>query len=186
MASVPEITTERLRLRAFRDADALHVQRLAGDRRIADTTSHVPHPYPDGIAEAWIATHEASWELGRGLALAVASRATDELLGAIGLTIKPEQKSAELGYWIGVPYWGQGYCSEAARGLIDFAFTAMGLERVHAHHFARNPASGRVMEKAGMTYEGTRAGVIMKWGRPEDAKFYGIARTDWERHRAAR
>jgi len=184
MSAFPSITTERLHLRAFRDADAVDVQRLAGDRRIAATTAHVPHPYPDGVAEAWIATHEAAWELGRGLALAITARETDELIGAIGLTINPEQKSAEMGYWIGVPFWGQGICTEAACGLIDFAFTTLPVDRVHAHHFARNVASGRVMEKAGMTFEGLRVDVIEKWGRREDAKFYGISRAEWEEQRA--
>jgi RimJ/RimL family protein N-acetyltransferase len=184
MAAFPEIFTERLHLRAFRDADAADVQRLAGDRRIADTTALIPHPYPDGAAEAWIATHEASWELGRGLVFALTRRNAGELIGAIGLTIKPEQRSAEMGYWVGVPYWKQGYCSEAARAVLDFGFTSLGLERMHAHHFSRNPASGRVMAKAGMTYEGTRPGVIMKWGRPEDADFYGISREQWEFGRA--
>jgi RimJ/RimL family protein N-acetyltransferase len=180
----PTITTARLRLRAFVDADAPAVQRLAGDRRVADTTLLIPHPYPDGAAEAWIATHEASWELGRGLVFAVTLQATGELVGAIGLTIAPPTHSAEIGYWIGVPWWGQGIATDAVRALLDFGFTQLGLERMHAHHFARNRASGRVLEKAGLEFEGIRVDAVVKWGRPEDARFYGLSRADWERRRS--
>jgi RimJ/RimL family protein N-acetyltransferase len=182
----PEITTARLRLRAFSDADAPAVQRLAGDRRVADTTLLIPHPYPDGAAEAWIATHEASWELGRGLVFAVTLQPAGDLIGAIGFTIAREARSAEMGYWIGVPYWNRGYCTEAVRGLVDFGFTRLDLVRIHAHHFARNPASGRVLENAGLEFEGTRYGAITKWGRPEDARHYGLARADWSRRHEAR
>jgi [ribosomal protein S5]-alanine N-acetyltransferase len=179
----PIITTPRLRLREFADEDAVIVQRLAGDRRIADTTLHIPHPYPDGVAEAWIATRAVAWDMGQGLALAITWRATDELVGAIGLNIDAAARVAELGYWIGVPWWGQGIATEAVRALIDFGFTQLDLERIHAHHFARNPASGRVLQKAGMEFEGIRVDAIVKWGRPEDARFYGISRPDWERRR---
>lgn len=184
MRDLPTITTQRLLLRPFAHEDAPVVQRLAGDRRIADTTLAIPHPYPEGAAEAWIATHEAAWELGRGMVLAVVLRHTGELAGAIGLTIQPEHRSAELGYWIGVEYWNHGYCTEAARAVIAFAFTQLDLNRVHAHHFARNPASGRVLVKSGLKPEGSRAAAVMKWGRPEDICLYGVSRAEWEQARS--
>jgi ribosomal-protein-alanine N-acetyltransferase len=184
MPVIPQILTDRLQLRPFTDADAPVVQRLAGDRRMAETTLLIPHPYPEGAAEAWIATHEATWELGRGLTLAIAWRTTNELLGAIGLSLAPEHHSAEMGYWIGVPFWDQGICTEAARALIDHGFAVLDLNRIHAHHFSRNAASGRVLEKAGMTREGFRRGAILKWGHYEDITLYGIVRSDWERERS--
>jgi RimJ/RimL family protein N-acetyltransferase len=185
VSAYPSIFTARLHLRAFTDADAPDVQRLAGDRRVADTTLLIPHPYPDGAAEAWIATHEASWELGRGLILAITLRATRELIGAIGLNINPAERSAEMGYWIGVPWWGKGVCTEAVRALVDYGFKQLEFERMHAHHFARNPASGRVLEKAGMEFEGLRPNAIVKWGQSESARFYGLSRVEWGRQRAA-
>ena len=185
MSELPTILTERLVLRPFTDADAAAVHRLAGDRRIADTTLLIPHPYSEGAAHGWIATHEASWELGRGLTLAIARRTTSELLGAIGLNLAPEHHSAEMGYWIGVPFWGQGLCTEAARAVVEHGFNHLELHRIHAYHFARNTASGRVLEKAGMTREGFRRGALLKWGRYEDITLYGILREDWQRHQAA-
>lgn len=184
MPDFPHLTTTRLHLRAFGDTDAATVQRLAGDRRVADTTLLIPHPYPEGAAEAWIATHEASWELGRGLVFAIVLRASGALIGAIGLRIDPATQTAEMGYWIGVPYWGQGYCTEAVRALVELGFTQLGLEWIRAHHFARNPASGRVLQKAGWHYEGMRKDAIVKWGQTEDACFYATSRVDWERRRA--
>ncbi|MGH8019207.1 MAG: GNAT family N-acetyltransferase [Opitutaceae bacterium] len=178
-ASLPTIYTARLVLRAFSEHDAGDVQRLAGDRRVADTTAAVPHPYPDGAAVAWIVTHEAAWNLGRGVTLAVTLRDTGELVGAIGLAIVPEHRSAELGYWLGFPHWRRGYATEAARALIDHGFEQLDLHRIQAHHLARNFASGRVLEKAGMQHEGLRRQAFLKWDQFEDVREMGILRPDW-------
>ena len=83
-----------------------------------------------------------------------------------------------MGYWMGVPYWNHGYCSEAARALVAHGFQQMGLHRIYAFHFVRNPASGRVMQKAGMTYEGTLRQHVKKWERYEDLTAYGILRSE--------
>ena len=147
---------------------------LAGAREIADTTLTIPHPYPEGAAEGWIATHQRAWEAGSGLTMAIVDRSADIVVGAIGLAIKPEHANGELGYWVGVPYWNSGYCTEAARAILDFAFDVMGLHRVQAHHLIRNPASGRVMQKLGMRLEGVHRDAIRKWDRFEDLAAYGI------------
>lgn len=180
MAPIPTLQTERLVLRPFARDDASDVQRLAGDRAIADTTAAIPHPYPDGGAEAWIATHEAAFEEGDGLTLAVARASDGALLGAISLMGMVAGHKAELGYWIGVPYWGQGYCTEAGHAVVGHAFAELGLARVHACHLSRNPASGRVMQKLGMRHEGCRRQHVMKWEKLEDLELYGILRAEWE------
>ncbi len=184
VSSLPTIHTARLVLRAFSGSDAADIRRLAGDWRVADTTATIPHPYPDGAAEAWVVTHEAAWNLGRGLTLAITLRDTRELAGAIGLSIVPEHRSAELGYWLGVSHWGNGCATEAARALIDHGFGKLDLHRIHAHHFARNPASGRVLEKAGMKLEGLRRQAFLKWGRFEDIREWGILRAEWLANRS--
>lgn len=130
------------------------VQQLAGDSRIADTTGSVPHPYLDGMAEAWIATHESSATEGDSYTWAIANLETDELIGCISL-ILDRHNGAEMGYWLGVPYWNHGFMSEAARAVIEAGFSTLKLHRVVARHFVRNSASGRVMQKAGMTLIGT-------------------------------
>jgi RimJ/RimL family protein N-acetyltransferase len=176
MPDQPTITTDRLVLRPFRAEDAPEVQRLAGDREIAADTLQIPHPYPDGAAEAWIATLAPRFASGDSVAFAITRISDGALLGAIGLDITRDHERAELGYWIGKPYWGNGYCTEAARAVVNHAFDGLGLNRITAGHFAHNTASGRVMQNIGMTYEGHRYQEIKKWGRFEDLILYGLVR----------
>ncbi|BET67985.1 GNAT family protein [Opitutales bacterium ASA1] len=185
MSGIPTLLTARLQLRPFADSDASTVERLAGDLRIAATTATIPHPYPPGTAAAWIVTHEAAWNLGRGLTLAIVERDGGTVVGAVGLNITPEHRSAELGYWIGAEVWGRGIATEAARALVDHGFGALDLHRVHAHHFARNTASGRVLEKVGMRPEGLRREAFLKWERFEDVREWGMLRSDWRTVRRA-
>jgi RimJ/RimL family protein N-acetyltransferase len=152
-AAQPTLTTARLILRPFALEDAPAVQQLAGAREVADTTLNIPHPYRDGVAEAWILTHRQLYRVGVLANFAVVLRGSEELLGAVGLRIEAMHGRAELGYWIGVPHWGKGFCTEAARAVLDYGFNVLGLVRVHASHLKRNPASGRVMQKLGMRRE---------------------------------
>lgn len=174
MPEQPVLTTGRLRLRPFTLADAPEVQRLAGEREIAATTAFIPHPYPDGAAEAWIETHSGRFARSEGVVFAITQRAGGALLGAVSLEINAGMQRAELGYWIGRPYWGQGYCTEAAAAVARFALADFGLRRVFAYHFSSNPASGRVMRKIGMLHEGTLRRHTIKWGEVLDLEVYGI------------
>ncbi|MEW6355103.1 MAG: GNAT family N-acetyltransferase [Planctomycetota bacterium] len=176
---LPTLKTERLVLRPFRPEDAGDVQRLAGDRAIADTTQNIPHPYEDGMAEEWIAKHQAIFDGGTGVTFAITLKSTSELIGAISLMGIIRGHRAELGYWIGRPYWRQGYCTEAARAVVRYGFEELDLNRIHATHFSRNPASGRVMQKLGMTHEGRRRQHVLKWGRFEDLELYGMLREEY-------
>lgn len=178
-APQPSLPTARLLLRPFRPTDASELQRLAGDRRIAATTANIPHPYPDGAAEAWIAGHEAKWSASTHASFAVVHAADTRLVGGMGLVIDREQARAELGYWIAVPEWGQGFATEAARALCRFGIAVLGLRRIEARHLASNPASGRVMVKLGMRYEGTLRSHVVKWDVPHDLVVYGLLAEEW-------
>lgn len=171
---LPTLTTARLVLRPFESGDAPVVQRLAGAREIADTTLNIPHPYPDGAAEAWIARHAGAWAARQALTLAVVEGDTGHLVGAVGLILAMPDQRAELGYWIGVPWWNRGYATEAAQALVAHGFSVLGLHRVMARHLARNPASGRVMQKLGMEREGVLRGHVLKWGTFEDLVVYAV------------
>ena len=153
MKSRPTLETSRLILRPFQLEDAPEVQKLAGAREIASTIENMPHPYKDGMAEKWIRTHQ-EFEQGRSLDLAIVLRKTARLCGAIGITVNSNYNNAELGYWIGVAYWGRGYCTEAASRAIACGFESLKLHRIYASHLTRNPASARVMQKIGMIREG--------------------------------
>jgi ribosomal-protein-alanine N-acetyltransferase len=182
MKERPTLETTRLILRPFTWGDARDVQRLAGDREVASTTLNVPHPYEDGMAEQWIGTHQEKYERGELVNFAIVRRVDNALLGAIGLRITQQHTHAELGYWIGQPYWNAGYCTEAAHAVVAYGFEGLGLHRIHASHMTRNPASGRVMQKIGMYYEGCLRQHINKWGVFEDLAIYGILQSEYVAH----
>lgn len=176
MAAQPDLHTVRLLLRPFTAADAGDVRRLAGEFAVADTTLNVPHPYEPGMAEDWIESHAPGWDAGELAVYAITLREGGELVGAISLQVDREYRRANLGYWIGTPYWNRGYCTEAAAAIVDFGFDTLELHRIHASHLARNPASGRVMQKLGMQQEGTLREHTRKWDRYEDLVVYGLLR----------
>lgn len=176
---IPEnrtITTARLLLRPFRADDAPEVERFCNTEEISRGTM-LPYPYPAGAAASWIATHAEDFELERGFVFAITDRADGRLYGCISLTNHSAHKNGELGYWIGTEYWGRGYATEAADAMIRWAF-ARGYHRVYGRHFGSNPASGRVMQKLGMTYEGTQKEHFFKNGRYEDLVLYGLVRRE--------
>lgn len=177
MPEQAELRTARLGLRPFRAEDAPRVSVLIDDPDIARNTLTIPHPYPAGLAETWIAGHGEAWDAGRRAVWAVCL-AQGELVGAAGLHFEPAHKRAELGYWIARAHWGRGIATEAVRALVEHAFDALALERVFAHHFLWNPASGRVLAKAGLRREGLLRGHVQKDGHAVDNVLYGLARAD--------
>ncbi|GAC1436877.1 MAG: GNAT family protein [Chloroflexota bacterium] len=174
MTAIPTLRTDRLLLRPFTPRDAPTVRLLAGAAEVAATTLHIPHPYPAGAAEAWIDGHAEAAAAGRAMTWAIARDAGSAVLGAIGIHPVAAHNRAEIGYWLGVPYWGQGYMTEAARRVVAFGFEEIGLHRVQATCLPRNKASSRVMEKAGMTYEGLLRGYVRKAGVYEDLAMYAV------------
>lgn len=180
----PTLTTPRLILRPFVSTDASEVQRLAGDARVAATTLNVPHPYLDGIAEAWIATHPVARSEGTGVTFAITSH-ENELRGAIALKISGEHSRGELGYWIGHPFWGRGLTTEAASAVLEFTFRTLQLNRVQASYLPTNPASGRVLEKLGMQREGLHRERYRKGDQFQDVVEYAILHRDWIARHAA-
>lgn len=184
-ASADTIETNRLMLRALCSIDVDSLQVLLQERDIASMTRAIPHPYPPGAAEKWLEEQLVAERVGDAW-VRVVTRKSDEpisqdvrpLIGVVGLAICQENQNAELGYWLGKPYWGQGYCTEAAQAVVQFGFQELGLFRIHAHHFARNEASGRVLSKLGMSREGCLRKHVRKWGRFEDVIMYGMLATD--------
>ena len=179
MTSFPTLHTERLELRQFRHEDADQVQRLAGAKEIAQFTT-LPHPYKDGMAAAWIKQQHADFAAMRIVNFAIVRRADDELIGSIGLTLSEAHQRGELGFWIGGPYWNNGYCTEAAHKVIEYGFKALNLHRIFALHYGRNAGSGKVLQKLGMQYEGTQSEHFLRFGVWEDSKLYGLLKSTYE------
>ena len=146
--SIPVLETKRLTLRAptLRDAKAIAV--LANDRRIAENTARIPHPYKLTDAENFIAgANKADGET----VFLVTRNGT--IMGACGVAVA-DPNAPELGYWLGVPYWGQGFVTEALHAVIDFAFSEFEHSALHAGARVTNPASRRVLEKCGFQWTG--------------------------------
>jgi RimJ/RimL family protein N-acetyltransferase len=177
----PDLRCRRIILRPFRASDAKAVYRLAGDDAVTDTTLNIPNPYREEMAEEWISSHASKFAIGEAATFAIVTRFMKTLIGAIGLVIENRFERAEMGYWIGKPYWNKGFCTEAGQAVLAYTFEELNLNRVYAHHFARNPASGRVMEKLGMIYEGRVRQHVKKGDRFEDLELYGILRSDWNK-----
>lgn len=179
IANVPRLSGAAVVLRGLTLADASDIQRLAGAFEIADTTLEIPHPYTDGMAEEWIGGHQEELDSGSGVTWAVTLNTTGELVGAISLMHIEAGHQAEIGYWIGVPYWDRGYCSQAVKAVIQYAFDELELHRLHARCFVRNPASARVLHKLGFQHEGRRRQHVRKWDQLEDIDLYGLLRAEW-------
>lgn len=175
---MPTLTSERLAFRPFVPDDAPDVTRYLSDAAVARQTLTIPHPYPAGAAEEFIARLAPDWAAGKRAVWAITIRDGGALVGAIGLHFALAHHKAEVGYWIGVPAWGKGIATEAVRRVIAFGFDELGLHRLDAQHYVENPASGRVMIKAGMRYEGRLRGVVFRDGVPRDDELYAIIRTD--------
>jgi RimJ/RimL family protein N-acetyltransferase len=147
--SMPVLETKRLALRAPQLEDAKAVAMLANDRRIAENTARIPHPYRLSDAENFIAgTNKADSD-----ALFLVTLRDGTVIGACGLT-QPNGEASELGYWLGVSYWGQGYATEALHALVDYAFADLGHDALQAGARVTNPASRRVLEKCGFQWTG--------------------------------
>ena len=146
--SIPVLETKRLALRAPRLEDAKTVATLANDRRIAENTARIPHPYKTADAESFIGLVNKS----DGEATFLITLRDETVLGTCGVV--DGEQGAEVGYWLGVPYWGKGYATEALHALIDYAFTDLEQATLHAGARVTNPASRRVLEKCGFQWTG--------------------------------
>ena len=145
---IPVLETKRLALRAPRLEDAKTVATLANDRRIAENTARIPHPYQVADAEGFIAgANKAGAE-----AVFLITLRDKTVIGACGITM--QEPLPDLGYWLDVPYWGQGYATEALHAVIDYAFTDLAHEALQAGCRVTNPASRRVLEKCGFQWTG--------------------------------
>jgi RimJ/RimL family protein N-acetyltransferase len=146
--SIPVLETERLILRAPRLGDVKAVAALANDRRIAENTARIPHPYRVSDAEDFVTAANRGNETAFVIALA-----EGQVIGACGF-MQVDRHPPEIGYWLGAKHWGEGYATEAVRAVIDYAFTDLDCEALQAAARVTNPSSRRVLEKCGFQWTG--------------------------------
>ncbi len=183
MIKPPILESPRLRLRPLERSDTSAIQRLAGNREIADTMISLPHPYPANEAERYFARHQAEQKAGRAVTFLIEHKAQGWSCGLVEVRdIDREHSLGELSFWMSVEAWGQGYMTEAVRAVVKFGFEDLGLNRLYAYHMLRNPASGRVLEKNGFKQEGLLRQRVRKWGKFEDVALWAILHQEWQDH----
>ena len=175
MISPPTLETERLRLRPYIEADIAELLPLIGTREVAATTLRIAHPYTEDDARQFLVLTQEPDKIW----LAVTLRSDGRQIGGLGLRVDTQHHHAELGYWLGVPYWGHGYATEGAREMLRYGFEELHLHRIFASHFKHNPASGRILKKLGMRYEGCQREHLRKWDQFVDSELYGMLRQEF-------
>jgi len=160
-AAFTPLVSERLTLRRLDAGDAEMIARLVDDWDIIKNLSDAPYPYPHGLAQRWIQSTQRGIDERQDFALAIAPRNMDQPIGAvllrqsqaeppvIGGEARPTVNSAEIGYWIGRAYWGQGFAPEAVTRICRFGFDELGLDRIWGAVLTDNTASCRVLERCG-------------------------------------
>ena len=175
MTGKTTLKTARLILRPYSDADIPELLPLVGAREVAATTLRIAHPYTELDARAFL---QLALQPGK-IWLAITLRDDGRQIGGTGLRVEEQHRHAELGYWLGVPYWGKGYATEAAREMVRHGFEDLNLHRIFASHFKHNPASGRILIRLGMRYEGCQREHLRKWDQYVDSELYGLLRQEW-------
>jgi len=168
------LETERLILRPWGESDIPELVPLIGAREVAATTLRIPHPYREEHAREFLRTVRRQDEPLLSIRLR-----DGQLCGGIGLHPNRAHQHGELGYWLGVPFWGNGYATEAAIAVVRYGFEQIELHRIFASHFEGNVASRRVLEKLRMRHEGCLRQHILKWGRFIDLELYAILRQEF-------
>jgi ribosomal-protein-alanine N-acetyltransferase len=172
--------SEHLLLRPFELRDTQAVYTLCSDIEVARTTLIIPHPYPLEAAESLVISNIAAAHNGTRYAFAVENLNDACLYGSVSLIIDKQHSRAELTYWVGRAFWGNGIATEAAQRIIQFGFELLKLHRIWAAAMTKNHASIRVMTHANMQYEGTFREHILKWNHYEDIALYGILKQEYE------
>lgn len=184
MDTFPTLNTGRLVLRQFEVTDAEAVQHLAGAKEVAAGT-FLPHPMDRQAAHDWITERLKNQAAGTGVTFAITLAESGEVIGSIGLEIVAEHEQGRLSYWLGSAYWNHGYGTEAVTALVDYGFLSLKLHRIYAPHFHTNPASGRVLQKVGMTHEGRLREHYIRFGQRIDVELYGMLRQEFIARRSA-
>jgi len=175
------IETDRLILRSPESGDADALATALNSPEIAKATLAIPHPYTIDHARAFINKSLNPAPDDTDLRIVVIHKESGDLIGGVSLdNFHPVFRSAEIGYWIAPGYWGNNYAPEAAVALIQFGFDTLGLNRIYARCPVANPSSIRVIEKAGMKWEGTARGEMMKDDVAYDVDHYAILKSDWD------
>ncbi|GAA4737105.1 GNAT family N-acetyltransferase [Flavisolibacter ginsenosidimutans] len=154
MNQLPQLSTNRLLLRSLQVTDIASLVKYANNKAIADNVLNIPHPYTEKDAVFWLNFVLQGFQHKERFVFAIVQKEGSEFIGAIGLHPAGKHDNAEMGYWLGEPFWGGGLMTEAAGVVLKFGFEELNLHKIYATHFTDNIASGKVMVNNGMIKEG--------------------------------
>lgn len=175
-----KLENERILLRAFVLEDADRVAYLCDNYKIHKNTLTLPYPYTIQDAIDFI-TYQINYsDPDREMSLAIVDKNTEKLVGSIGLICSQIHKRCEAGYWIGEEYWNMGYATDALKIIIKYLFEIKGYNKVYGKHFDTNPSSGKVMEKAGMVYEGAEREHYLRDGEYLNVKNFSMLKREYK------
>ncbi len=172
------LETDRFLLRPLRAEDAAELHRLVNDWEVAKTLARVPFPYPRDLADEWIGSTADRIAEGEAYHLAIARRSDDVLVGCVGLTRDREERSAELGYWVGRRHWGQGVAPEAAGRLARWALANLDIDRLTASALIDNARSAAVLKRIGFRETGVGAQDFLSRGGAMPVRLFEAGRAD--------
>lgn len=173
----PILVSERLILRAPEKADVNAIAHLANNMNVASKVSRMPHPYTPKDAESFVAS-AATGAMGKCV-YAVTLHETRKFMGCCGLQAHDTDSGLELGYWLGEPYWNQGFATEAAQTLIDFGFRHLNADFIDARVRVMNTASRRVIQKCGFQFQGTGMADSLALGGMVAVEWFRLDRRTW-------
>lgn len=180
MENFPILKSTRITLSQPKVTDIPTIIKYAGHTEIEAGTLSMPHPYQEKDAIFWLNFANEGVQNKNRYIFGIRLNETDEFIGGMGLHIEGHFNRAELGYWIGVPFWNKGYATEAAKTILKFGFEDLKLNKIFAMHFKENPSSGKVLSKSGMVKEGEFKEYIKKGENYIDVTQYGLTKGEYE------
>ncbi len=161
------IRSPKFILRPFKEGDEYSLIKNINNKKIAKNTFSIPYPYKRKDARFWINHNLQLYRKKKRTEVNFAIDIDGKVIGSIGLE-KIDGHKAEIGYWLGEKYWGQGIMNSAVKLIMEYAFRKLRLRRVYANVFPSNKASARVLKKAGYKYEGRLRKYVIKDNKPLD------------------
>ncbi|WP_300671867.1 GNAT family N-acetyltransferase [Soonwooa sp.] len=170
----PKLETEHLILDAPKEADLGDITKILNNEIYAKNTINIPFPYSIDSAKFWLNLSKNGFKNDDQYIFAIRLKNDQKIIGGIDLGIDKIFNKAELGYWLDQNCWNQGFATEAVIKVLEFGFENLKLKRIFATHFDFNPASGKVLEKAGMKKEGELTAHTKKENNYQNHILYAI------------
>ena len=176
----PVLRSDRLSFQPLCEDDVGKILYLLSDYETVLLLTYAPWPYTLDDAIIWFnhVNRMCANNIGRFWGI---HDKEDALIGTVGLSLFPEHEKAELHYWLGKKYWGQGYGTESAQRVIRYAFEECEIDRLEVNCMVRNERSQRVIKKNHFVYEGTLRHYVNRFGVHEDVQFYSLLREEFQK-----